>query len=100
MTHKPPNCLPEHIKNNKEQPSRSEKSEAYKLTCVSYLTTDIGQTGRWFKIREPEHLRGVIKDKGDSNNPPHLLQENHVFTENFTNETKWSKSQVPRNHRN
>ena len=77
------NSLGKHIKNNKSKVNKLYKSGVYKLKCGTCPKVYVGQTGRTFKQRIYEHKRSFLKNKKDSNYAIHLINEKHIFDENF-----------------
>lgn len=77
------NSLGKILKNNKDKTDQNNKSGVYKLTCGSCPKIYIGQTGRNFKKRISEHKNSYIKNKTDSTYACHLIEEKHLFNDNF-----------------
>lgn len=77
------NNLGRYIKNNKDRNNKENNSGVYKLNCGTCNKIYIGQSGRTFKKRILEHKNSFKNRKDDSTYANHLLEENHMFDDNF-----------------
>ena len=77
------NTISKYIKNNKSKVDKNKKSGVYKLNCGSCPKFYIGRTHRNFSVRISEHQRNFIKQNSYSTYANHLLDEHHLFNDNF-----------------
>ncbi|MVN25614.1 hypothetical protein GO639_10705 [Staphylococcus aureus] len=66
-----------------DKTSKFEISGVYKLKCGTCPKVYIGQTGRTFRNRIQEHHKSYVNKKTNSTYSNHLLEENHIFNEEF-----------------
>ena len=73
-----------HMKNNKSQTEKKNKSGVYELKCGPFDKIYIGQTGRSFKERIDEHTHSYRLKNKKSNFANHFLDNpNHIYTDEF-----------------
>lgn len=77
------NSLGKRLKNSKSKTNKNNKSGIYQLKCGSCPKIYIGQTGRSCSTRIKEHKSSFLNKKSNSNYANHLLEENHVFDDNY-----------------
>ena len=77
------NSLGLHIKNKKRKPVKLQKSGVYEKKCEACDKVYIGRTGRSFEARMSDYERSFIYNDGKSNYSKHILNENHIFDDDF-----------------
>jgi hypothetical protein len=73
------NTLEQHLTNSKHRKDIYHRCGVYKMKCMECGGAYIGLTGRNFRVRYKEHIRGIRNNKTNTGYANHILNAGHTY---------------------